>query len=485
MNTIRNKLLLYFFSFVLLFNIVSYSIYFSSTKIVSEYDQSFEGFLLLNEISQQSNQIYELINAYVVERENDNVQQYEKVKKQLKINNQQLYTKDMSGINKEEIQKYQRMINSLIDESELTIEAVKADQIDQYTFHMREVRSISSYILESTLQLLNLELADYQLFYQKMEERNTSFKWFTINLFSSTLLLAVVAAFWFSRGLTRPLRSLSKAAKEISAGKFDGPPITVKSNDELNILSESFQQMRGNIKQLIVEIKEKSELDNLLKELELKHLQNQINPHFLFNTLNTISRMAYLEDANVTSRLIESVSTLLRYSLGDVNKSISLEEEVKVVREYFYIQKTRFSERITFTTHIDESCLDAKIPSLTLQPIVENAFIHGVENLEEGGTITLSIFRKNTNVIVEITDNGSGMDEEAKQKILIKQETNFQETHSGHSTGIGLRNVVKRLEIFYKQENLLEIVSAKGKGTTISITIPNEGGDKNERDHRG
>ncbi|MFC0272323.1 sensor histidine kinase [Metabacillus herbersteinensis] len=485
MNTIRNKLLLYFFSFVLLFNIVSYSIYFSSTKIVSEYDQSFEGFLLLNEISQQSNQIYELINAYVVEREPDNVQHYEKIKKQLKVNNQQLNNKDMSGINKEEIQKHQRMINSLINESERTIEAVKTDQIDQYTFHMREVRNISSYILESTLQLLNLELAEYQLFYQKMEERNTSFKWFTINLFSSTLLLAVVAAFWFSRGLTRPLRSLSKAAKEISAGNFDGPAITVKSNDELNILSESFQQMRENIKQLIVEIKEKSELDNLLKELELKHLQNQINPHFLFNTLNTISRMAYLEDASVTSRLIESVSTLLRYSLGDVNKSASLEEEVKVVREYFYIQKTRFAERITFTTHIDESCLDAKIPSLTLQPIVENAFIHGVENLEEGGTITLSVFRKNTNVVVEITDNGSGMDEEAKQKILAKHETNFQETHNGHSTGIGLRNVVKRLGIFYKQENLLEIVSAIGKGTTISITIPNEGGDKNERDDRG
>lgn len=472
MTSIRNKLLLYFLAFVVLFNLVSYSIYFSSTQFVEEYHGSFERFLLFNEITQQSTQIYEKINAYVVEKDMMYVDEYKDIKLRLKENNNRITDEAMTGINKAELAKYQRMVNNLIYESDITIEAVRFNNFDQYTKHAKEVRNISSYILESTLQLLNLELADYQVFYQEMEERQTAFKWFIINLFSSTLLLALFTAVWFSRGLTRPLRSLSIAAKEISAGNFDGPPITVKTNDELKVLSESFEQMRENIKQLIEEIKEKSELDTLLKELELKHLQNQINPHFLFNTLNTVSRMAYLEDAAVTSRLIQSVSTLLRSSLEDINKSVTLREETNVVKEYFYIQKTRFAERITFQTNIDESCLDVRIPSLTLQPLVENSFIHGIENLEEGGIISLTISRVQDEVIVEVADNGKGIDEKKKQQILSKQKIDLQEEHQGHSTGIGLRNVIKRLELVYKKPNILEILSEKDKGTIIRIKLP-------------
>lgn len=472
MNKIRNKLLLYFLAFVVLFNIVSYSIYLSSSQIVSEYHSSFEHFLLFNEITQQSMQIYEQINAYVVEKDPAFIGEYEEIKKRLQENNTRLSEEAVTGINTEVLEKYQRMIKNLIFESDITIAAVHFDNLDQYTRHLKEVRSISSYILESTSHLLNLELGEYQTFYQEMEDRQTAFKWFTLNLFTSTLLFALLAAVWFSRGLTKPLRSLSKAAKEISEGNFEGPPIEVKTNDEIKVLSDSFQHMRENIKQLIAEIKEKSELDQLLKELELKHLQNQINPHFLFNTLNTISRMAYLEDAAVTSKLIQSVSTLLRSSLEGINKSVTLREETNVVKEYFYIQKTRFADRISFTTNIDESCLDVKIPSLTLQPLVENSFIHGVENLEEGGVISLTIHRNEKNIIVEVADNGKGMDLEMKQRILSNDQTDIHKEPSGHSTGIGLRNVIKRLELVYKKTDILTIISEEGKGATIRIKLP-------------
>ncbi|KKI89745.1 histidine kinase [Bacillus sp. SA1-12] len=477
MTKIRNKLLLYFLAFVVLFNIVSYSVYFSSSKMVSEYHSSFERFLLFNEITQQSTQIYEKINAYVVEKNPAFIEEYQDIKKQLLKNNKRLTQEEITGINKQELAKYQRMVGNLIFESDVTIAAVRFGNVDQYSAHAREVRSISSYILESTQQLLNLELADYQAFYQEMEERRHAFKWFIINLFSSTLLFALLAAVWFSRGLTKPLRSLSKAAKEMSAGNFEGPQVQVKTKDEVKVLSDSFQHMRENIKQLIEEIKEKSELDQLLKELELKHLQNQINPHFLFNTLNTISKMAYLEDAAVTSRLIQSVSTLLRSSLGDISKTVTLREETRVVEEYFYIQKTRFGERITFETSIDESCLNVKIPSLTLQPLVENSFIHGVEALEDGGIISLAIYHDNKDVIIEVSDNGIGMDEDRKNQILSKIEDDLHEAHSGHSTGIGLRNVIKRLNLVYKRTDVLTIHSEKNKGTTIRIKLPYQEGE--------
>lgn len=164
-----------------------------------------------------------------------------------------------------------------------------------------------------------------------------------------------------------------------------GTPIEVQSNDELKVLGDAFNHMRLNIHSLVQEIKDQSELDQLLKEMELKHLQNQINPHFLFNTLNAVSKMAYLEDANATSSLIDSVAAILRHSLGEIDTHVTLGDEVAIVGDYFNIQKSRFSERVQFITEIDETCLAIKIPRLTLQPLVENAFIHGIEEREEGG----------------------------------------------------------------------------------------------------
>src|SRR5699024_9419083 len=121
-----------------------------------------------------------------------------------------------------------------------------------------------------------------------------------------------------------------------------------------------------------------------------------------FNTLNTLSKMAYLEEAKTTSVLIESVATMLRHSLGDIDKSVTLKDEMEVVKGYFHIQKTRFAERINFVLHVDESCLHCPIPRLTLQPLIENAFIHGIEEKEEGGTISIHIYHDTNHVLIEV-----------------------------------------------------------------------------------
>jgi sensor histidine kinase YesM len=271
---------------------------------------------------------------------------------------------------------------------------------------------------------------------------------------------------------------LSKAAKEISKGNLNGEDIEVTTNDELKLLTETFNQMRTNLRQLVSEIKQKSELDKLLKELELQSLQNQINPHFLFNTLNTVSKMAYIEDAEQTSRLIEAVAALLRYNLRDVKKDSTLRDEVRIVKEYFFIQKTRFGERIQFITDIEDDCLDINIPCLILQPLVENAFIHGVESYEDNAEICLRIYRMNDRIHVEVIDNGDGMDQVTKQRLLRyiegteADEGYEQETRKSHSTGIGVKNVIRRLQLFYQRKDVIEIESELKKGTNFRLTIP-------------
>lgn len=139
-----------------------------------------------------------------------------------------------------------------------------------------------------------------------------------------------------------------------------------------------------------------------------------------------------------------------------------------ILREYMLIQQTRFTERLRYIEHIDESCLYIQLPGLTLQPIIENAVIHAIEPLEHGGTITLHIREASDRILVEIKDEGMGMSAERIQQILEEAEPR----RDGHSTGIGFSNVVKRLRLFYGQENVIEIDSNKGQGTTVRLLLP-------------
>src|SRR5690625_180034 len=469
MKTIRGKILVYFLVFVVLFQVTAISIYVSSNELMNTYDESFQRFLRLNAISQKADDLFTRTKILIVEPEAENETAYYDAKRELQAEKEELASA-FQHIEDVDLNNYHELISTFILESELTVGFHLRGDIEQYTYHLEESRMAAGYIQESALELIDVELTAYQAFYKDLQLRNEYFLLFIVFLFMTTILLAVFFALWFSNGITKPLSKLAYAAKEVSTGDLLGDPVTVKGKDELRILGDSFNHMRSSIHGLVEEIKDQSELDQLLKEMELKHLQNQINPHFLFNTLNTVSKMAYLEDAQSTSALVDSIATLLRHSLGEINKSVRLSEEVEVVREYFRIQKTRFSERVQFDVRIKEACLAIEVPKLTLQPLIENAFIHGIEEREEGGTISLVIDESEEHVFVDIHDNGEGMTEEKIASLLLFREKKAD--HVGHSTGIGLANVIRRLQLFYQQDHVVEIESEVGKGTKIRLILP-------------
>lgn len=473
---IRSKLLLYFIVLVVLLTSVGFFFYNSSEKLVTEYDDSFERFLLLNDISQRSNLLTEKLHGYLLDKDESYLKDYRKEKIKLIKDQKRLYK--VINTNEITLKNYKNMIDSFLDEGDATVGAFKQDEINQYSNHFNEVLKINSFLQESTLALLNNKLTDYQKFYDQMEQQNHYYKLMSISLFAAAFFLSTLLALWISGGITKPIRLLSHAAKEISIGNLAGDDIKITTKDELKPLTETFNQMRTNLRQLVTEIKQQGELDKLLKELELKSLQNQINPHFLFNTLNTVSKMAYLEEAEETSRLIEAVAAILRYNLSDFDKASTLREEVRIVQEYFYIQQARFGERITFQTDIEDDCLDIEIPSLILQPLIENAFMHGVESYEENGIISLHIHRNNDQIYVEVIDNGAGMDEKTKKRLLkyVKgtdpEEGYEAEKSKSHSNGIGVKNVIRRLQLFYQRNDICEIESAPMHGTNFRLTIP-------------
>ncbi|MFD2705693.1 sensor histidine kinase [Salibacterium lacus] len=470
-TSIRGKLLFYFFVFILLFHIVSVSIYISSSRLMDEYNTSFERFLLFNTISQQADALYEDTNAYVRDPSQENLNAYYAGRTDL---SEQAAKLEESGAAKGEIQEsnYLNLIDSLIENSEITVGFVLQDDIERYTAYLQETRNTASYIQENTLTLIDRELTEYQQFYADLQQRKEAFGIFTMFLFLTTVMIAVFFAFWFAAGLNRPLQQLSEAAEEVSGGNFEGEPVRIQSSDEMKLLGDTFNQMREDISTYVEEMKEKAEMDHLMKELELKHLQNQINPHFLFNTLNTVSKMAYLEEADHTSRLMESVSVLLRYNLGNIDKSVALREEVNAVESYFHIQETRFQGRVAFHMDMDQDALSVRVPRLVLQPLVENAFIHGVEPLEEGGTITVQINNEAEQAVVEVMDDGIGMTEHQLQHIFDPDRPD--DDHVGHSTGLGLVNVRRRLQLFYQTDKVMEMTSVQNRGTRIRLYLPKQ-----------
>lgn len=437
-------------------------------------------YLRMNEVTTASQQIITNLNNYLVSPTDQHKQQ---IKKSIDVIQevQQDVAELRNAENTFSVTNYIHLIDSLIETTNRFIVFSEEQEMEGSTKEFNEANRISMYISEMTLTILDRELKSSNRFYRDIIEQSEELEKLGIWLLLLMTVVLLLATYWFSLSITRPVHQLTKAANELSQGRFN-QLIEVKSNDEIAFLAKTFDKMRININDLIVEIQQKAQLEHelqqsklLLKESQFKSLQSQINPHFLFNTLNTLSKKAYLDGAEETSDLIVSVAGLLRYNLKRIDRSVTLFEEVVVLKQYMDIQKARFRDRLQFKLDIDESCLQVKIPGLTLQPIIENAVIHAIEPEENGGIIWFRIKRDDSSVIIEIEDSGKGMTLEKVEQLL---KGNVVPTE-GHSTGIGFQNVVKRLHLFYGAENLVTIDSREGRGTRVVIQIPQarEGND--------
>lgn len=240
----------------------------------------------------------------------------------------------------------------------------------------------------------------------------------------------------------------------------------IMANYVIDMGVSAFTQQR-----LLEEEKTRADLEKTLKELELKALQSQVNPHFLFNSLNIITRLALFENAPDTQEVAYALAQLLRYSLSNIDQMVAFRDEVAHVEDYLLIQKTRFGDRISASVDVARELMNAKIPLLTLQPLVENAIVHGLEPKEEGGIVFIRGRLKNGNVHIEIEDTGIGMDADTVSRVLA---TDRPSSGQGHTTGLGIPNVHRRIQHQFGNEYGLRLESQRGKGTKVVIVFPYE-----------
>lgn len=473
MNTIQKKIWMLAGVVIVMMFAIWLALTFYNQKTQDQYNDILQRYLQMNEVTDASQETVTNLNGYLSEPTGRTANRLEASRKRLGEAQASLFEL-RNAENEFTLTNYSNMIGSFMETVDRSIAFSEQGESETALAEFTEANRISIYISEMTLTIFNSELKTYERFYRDIIIQSEQLNTMGVLLLSLTSVLLLLFTYLFSLGITKPVHQLTKAANELAQGRFD-QPIRVNSNDEISFLAKTFDHMRVNINKLIVEIQQKAQVESelqesqlLLQQSQMRHLQSQVNPHFLFNTLNTLSKKAYLDGAQDTSDLLVSVASLLRYNLKRLDHTVTLEEEAYVLKQYMEIQKARFSDRLEFSVDLDKSALPYQMPSLTLQPLIENAVIHGIEPQEQDGHIWFRIKDLVETIVIEIEDNGMGMDAATIEE-LLSGSINPRE---GHTTGIGFANVAKRLRLFYGREDVMEIESTRGSGTKIILKLP-------------
>ncbi|CRK82314.1 histidine kinase [Neobacillus massiliamazoniensis] len=286
-----------------------------------------------------------------------------------------------------------------------------------------------------------------------------------------SILLAVILAMAFSAPIAKRIRKLKESMEKVSAGKWE-TRIAVKEQDEIGILTMSFNQMVEEIKELIDEI---NETERLKRKAELKAFHYQINPHLLFNTLNSIQWKARLANAKEVQQMIYHLTEVLHENLNFSDELIPLKKELTTISHYLKVQEIRYGHMFEYQETIGPECTDYLIPRLSLQPLFENIFFHAFEDGK--GKISLTVEDREDFLELTLCDNGKGMSENTAQNLLVLHLPNEK------TRGIGVFNVDQRLKLHFGNEFGLTIVSKLQQGTTIKMRWPKRrsSNDKSDR----
>ena len=282
-----------------------------------------------------------------------------------------------------------------------------------------------------------------------------------------TAIILVIVALLFSRfmarSITLPIQKLRDSMKKVQEGDFSVSDVVVDSKNEIGSLTKSFDVMTHRIHELMEQnVHEQEEK----RKSELKALQSQINPPFLYNTLDSIIWMAEGKKNEEVVLMTASLARLLRQSISNEDEVVPIANEVEYARGYLTIQKMRYKDKLEFQIEVDSSILYIPLIKLVLQPIIENAIYHGLKYKESKGLLIVKGFMKDGNAVLQVIDDGVGMDEETLAHIYDKHKVNY------HSNGVGVYNVQKRLKLYYGEDYGITYTSELGKGTTATITIP-------------
>ena len=462
--------------FVLLANFV---LLFGINSMSQELEKVYQENLTLNELSEGLTSVQENMTEYLNVKTTEALENYYRSEQDFYAQVQNL-SSDISSVTFKRMERNIRnMSQQYIDAVGQTIEAKRGRNVEKYRIRYENATDLYEYI-NSYIYSLNIEQ-----FINNSENYNALSKVFRVFEFVSMFIMAaviignVILIINFTGNLISPLRKLAGQADEVARGNFDIEFTDYKSHDEIGVVTNAFNQMVISIRQYIGQIQERMEIERQLKEKELlmeahlkdaqlKYLQAQINPHFLFNTLNAGAQLAMMEEADKTYEYVQKMAEFFRYNVKKGNDIVTVKDEIELVDNYIYILNVRFSGDIHYEKSIEEKVLDAPMPSMILQPIIENCINHGIREMAGKGKIWLTAFSFEGQPCISIRDNGIGMSAETIEKVLAG--TYREEELSGDSNG--MNNIIVRLQLFTETEDVIDIISeGKNMGTEVRIYL--------------
>lgn len=434
----------------------------------SQMNQLLKRYYSINEFSKIYGQSRDAWMEYHTTDAEESWQRYQHLNQQLENLLQQMI-QDADTMSEEGFFMVQSVKNLYLQYRDLTKQTVDPAGAIHQELQIWEVDTLMNHYTENLLQdsltfgsTVHENLQNHVL----LGQRNALF-----------FVLAVVGVCMiFSRyivkSLLNPILSLAAFVRETGKENFEADRLPEDRTDEIGELNLEVNQMRDRMKNVIQTLQEKQELSKKLYEQEMKlekakfaALQSQINPHFLFNTLNVIYGMASLEKAQTTGELIRSLSRLFRYSLENKAERVSLSKELTLIRDYIYIEKKRFGDRLSYILKADVDLDQYEIPPFTLQPLIENSIKHGILVRPSGGVAALCIQERNGYLIIRVIDNGVGIDKKTRSQLMKEKEH-----HSRGLSGIGAGNVFTRLRLMFS-DCQIRILGRPGRGTCIQIKI--------------
>ena len=483
--SIRTKLLIVMVASVVLVMAANIVMYLNINRIISHLDEIYSGNVQLNELETALEDLRGSFNVYMNTRSTDTLQNYYE-KEQVFSEYVELLSDDLTDNTLTVMERnIKKLAESYLRLTGRTIDARRGRNVEKYSAYYFEAERVYGYLFAGITglnkQRFMINTGSYETLSRSLSylEKTSTIIFVLVALFDILLVLLM------TRTMTDPLLELAAMADKVTDGHLDeAGTVPVHAMDEVGTVTVAFNQMVSSIPGYLKRLRESMEKEQALMEKELmmeahlkdarfKYLQAQIDPHFLFNTLNAGSQLAFLEGAERTREYIQNVADFLRYNISRKKEDVTLEDEIAMVDTYIYILNVRFSGDIHFEKKIeDQKLLRLMVPSMILQPIVENSVKYGIADMGDKGRIELAVFAVDDEVCITITDNGTGMSEEKVKSIL---DGTYASNRTDEGNGVGLNNVIQRLSLYFDKKSRFEIISrGPEQGTEVAITIPME-----------
>ncbi|MDY5869359.1 MAG: histidine kinase [Suilimivivens sp.] len=455
-----------------------------------DMDMVYQDNLHLNELSAALTDVQDSMTDYLNAKTSDSLEEF--------YRNEQTYSQmvlelndDITGISFGRMERsIKHMSEKYLDIVGQTIEAKRGRNVEKYRVRYENATQMYDYINTYIYSLNNEQFKSNSENYSELSKAFRSFETVSMLVLFVVIVGNVGVIVRLTGTIISPLKNLAASANEVAKGNFDTELIEVQAEDEIGVVTGAFNQMVISIRQYIERIRQSMETERAMKEKELmmeahlkdaklKYLQAQINPHFLFNTLNAGAQLAMMEGADRTYEYVQNMAEFFRYNVKKGNDTVTIREEMELVDNYIYILNVRFSGDIHYEKKVDKLLLNVEMPSMILQPIVENCVNHGIREMDGEGRIWLSVYRVDDVVCISIKDNGIGMSRETIDEIM--SGTYRDKELAAGSNGIGMDNVIARLKLFSESDNVMSIISeGENQGTEVIIYLQmRERGEEN------